>query len=274
MKHLLLLVIAVSTFASGCGKDNFPRYTTLSGFRVLGLKATPPETTPGSTVAMQALLSDIGGGGRTVSYTVQLCSDPGIGFGSDPTCSGRSDTITSTGTINTLTANTYTAAVTLPNITVPSNIFSSRNIVDQYNGVAYLVVYTFVAGTTQIVAFKRIIASSKSIQNTNPSIIDMTVNNASLTALPNGTVTVYPSIVSGSQENFPVLNGNGTTSYFQENLTVTWFASDGSFSHQRSQNTDGNSYSAPGSSPTDHATVLVGVVRDGRGGESWLIRSF
>ena len=76
----------------------------------------------------------------------------------------------------------------------------------------------------------------------------------------------------GSEEIFTVRNGDGTYSSYQERLTTTWFASDGSFNLQRTESTDGNTLS-PGARPSGHSTVFVIVTRDGRGGETAVLKS-
>lgn len=271
------LLLALLVALSGCGRDDFPKFTTLENLRVLGIRANTPETSPGATVQLTALISDVTGAGRALRVVVEACSDPGVGYGANPTCSGVADRVAVADTTVNLTGPAYTAALTAQSVTIPTTVLANYSGVDQYNGVPYLVTYSVSAGggAERVDAFKRILVSTKPLKNSNPLLTDV-VNAASTTvsALPTQATTLYPAITSGSNEIFSVLNGNGTTSNFQETLTTTWFASDGSFDVQRTESSNGNGYQPPGSRPTSHSVVIVLVTRDGRGGETWVIKSY
>lgn len=273
MLRRIIITLVPFLAIAGCSKEDFPKYTTLGGLRVLALKAANPEASPGQTVSISALVSDIGGNGRSISYTVEACSDRGIGFGADPTCSGAPDRVLVASSSFVLSAPSYTATAATQSGVVPSTILAERTAVEQYNGVSYLVVYTFTAGSEQVIAFKRLVVSTRPVKNSNPVLLDLLNGSSSLTALPTAGTTIFPSVASNSQDIFSVLNGDGTYSNFQERLTTTWFSSDGSFDRQRTEDTSGNGYAPPGSKPTTHSTVIVGVVRDGRGGEDYLLKS-
>lgn len=283
MKPFRACLIAAIFALAGCGSNNFPSYTQLGDLRVLAIQASSPEVAPGSSSNLTVLLSDINGGGRTITETVTACTDPGIGYGAVPTCVGASDLLSLTPTSNTFTLSSpaYTQALTSLSVTVPSTILSQRSTVDQFNGVSYIVEFTFTAsnGASSVTAFKRIVASTKNTYNyafnSNPSITDiLTASSASVTTLSAANGTLYPNILSSSQEIFPVMASDGSISSYQETLTTTWFASDGGFNVQRTQNTDGNGYGAPTALPSGHSVVLVAVTRDGRDGESYVIKSF
>lgn len=259
-----LTVILASMLVLSCSRNNLSDYNRLGGFRVLAIKADAPETSPGSSVTVTPVISDLDGRGRPIAYFVQGCTDPGVGYGATPNCSSASDTVTlASGTI-ALSGSSYTAAAGAVTFTVPSTILEGKSAAAQLAGVAYLVVYNLTApGGASQTAFKRVYASTSSTKNTNPSLTDLTADGSGFTSMPTHHVTVTPTISPGSAESY-----SGQT----EILTTTWFVSEGTFDRQRTEGFATNGYS-PGTRSADHAVVVVVVTRDNRGGEDYIIRA-
>lgn len=67
---LALAPVVCGLSVGGCGVDFDPR-TTLSGYRVLGIQASPPETTPDGSVQLQAY--DYWDGDEPLSYRWSIC---------------------------------------------------------------------------------------------------------------------------------------------------------------------------------------------------------
>ena len=174
------------------------------------------------------MVSDLNAG-RSLTYTAVGCIDPGVGYGATPSCAGVAGaTALQSGTITTTTldptTNTNTGSAPSIAVPIPSTILANRNPVDSYNGVAYLMIYTLSAaananaGSTQVVSFKRIIASTRTPKNNNPGITNVTVSGQSLSAfLP--TLT-YP--YSGANPGLtPVFAPNSAETYTQMNSDQT-----------------------------------------------------
>lgn len=170
-----------------------------------------------------------------------------------------------------LTAPAYTQAVAPINVTVPADIHQSRTLVDQWNGVAYLVTYeVWASDGTQVKAIKRVIASTRTQKNSNPSLLDVLQNGASLVALPSESVSLSVKIATGSAESYTALTVDERQVSRNETLITTWFVSDGEMERARVIADSANSYTPP----ITNSAVIIPVVRDGRGGEDYLIRSF
>jgi hypothetical protein len=272
-----ILTFFIFCIFSGCSSNDFGKYNEIRSFRVLALKASAPEVSTGASPTITPVVSDIDGNGRTITYSVEACSDPGIGFGATPSCSGASDQ-TNLGTFNSSALNSgnyYTSALTALTVTIPSTALSNRSTIEQYNGVAYIVIFTFTLGGTQVKAFKRIIVSTNPTKNNNPSLSDLKYGSqtgSSATVLISDTAaSIFPTFSGTSRETYSSLTSTGETVTSVEDLDLTWFTTDPEFSLQRTTNDEANGLkNGAGIRPK----AIVVVVRDGRGGEDFLIRRF
>lgn len=282
-------------FLSACSSGTLPDYNILGALRVISIQANPPEVDPtGSpTVTLTPVVSDLNLG-RALSYSAVGCIDPGVGYGAQPGCATGAATLGS-GTIpvGNLDPSHHTNTGTAPTISVPipSTILSTANAATAYNGVAYIVVYTLIAAnsdgsTSQVVSYKRIIASSaaKTPKNTNPTITTVSVGSQSLQDYLNSlvfplaagtTALMGPTFSPGSAESYNQQNADNTFSAKVETLTTTWFVSDGTTTFYRTTGVDTDTWTPPTAQPansigTTRTPVIVVVTRDGRGGESFL----
>lgn len=259
--------------------NNLPEYGLLGDLRILAMKADTPEISDaGATVTITPWISDLNGKGRTLTYSYQTCLDPGISFGAKPTCSGSNfNSPTSFGPVGS-TRKTYTGAAPNLSIAVPAGLLAASSIStgNKFNGIAYLVIYRLQASDQSVstTAFKRIIISTNSTKNNNPSISGIQSNSSALTLLPGtathltgATANLGVTVTPSSAESYQTAGSDGGFSSLTEGLSATWFYSDGSNEYARTVVGSTNLWTLPSSAPTDRSTVLVTVVRDGRGGE-------
>lgn len=253
----------------GCAKG-LPDYFLLDSLRVLAIKASEPEVDPGTTVILTPLISDVLGVGRTLTYTVQGCLDPGVALGATPTCDDDPDATTSAAATFTLSAPQYTGPAPDVSVTVPATILETRNPIDQANGVAYLVLYEIQASETEkVTSFKRIIVSSRTTKNLNPSIASIQSDGTDLAALSTVAQTLTPIFAAESAETYAVLSASGTSATKTEELTTTWFVDQGAVKYARTDSNSSNTWTPP-TTPTG-SPFLVVVLRDGRGGEDFKV---
>lgn len=274
-RFILALIMAAVT--TQCGNTNdLPKYQALGDLRVLTIVASAPEANPGDTVTFTPVLSDLNGSGRTINYAVQACIDPGVGNGADPTCQNPDPASIQTGTV-TIPAGasrTYTGPVTPFSLTMPdaNTIFANRSLMDQYNGVIYLVQYNIsVPNGPAINSFLRIFVStsSKPQKNQNPSIASIDLNDSPVSgSIPIPTSDSNFRVISpvSSSETYQVMQSDGSFLTRTEDMLNTWFVSDGEFDFSRTIGSTENLWAPPGSKPAGRGVVILVVTRDGRGG--------
>ena len=297
MKTVLIFILTYLSLAGvGCSNDGLPEYNQLGGLRILSIAANTPEANPDDTVTLTPVVSDFPtskeAGGRTLTYAVEACVDPGVALGANASCAQNPTraVIAPSGTaVGALSPNSTSYTGTAPQVTIkiPKTILTARTPADQYNGVAYLVIYTLTAtdtaGTAEtLTSIKRIIASSpsKTLKNTNPvltgALADSQGFQTYLNALTYGPspapVTLTPQFAQGSTETYSLLKNDGSYLSRAETLTTTWFYGDGTLKRFRTSAEDANTYTPPNEAPSGaHTELLFYVVtRDGRGGESVL----
>lgn len=254
----------------GCSEDTLPKYVALGDLRILALAASAPEVDPGTSVTITPYVSDFNNTGP-LQFAWQACVDAGVGYGATPTCEGNlTATSVTTGTVSTLNAgNTYTAAADGFSVSVPTTVLTGRSDVDQYNGVAYLVMYSLTNASNQTVkSFKRIIVSApaKSTKNQNPGISAVLANGAAFASLAAGTRFDMSLMFSSSPETYQQKKADGSLAGQTETYQATWFYSDGETKYYRTTSNDGNQYTTPAAFPAGRSSFLVIVLRDDRGG--------
>lgn len=275
MKKNFLFFGLLSLFA-GCADDDLPKYTLLEDQRILAMIVDTPEVSAGSTVDLSVLTSDVKGRART--YSLEGCLDPGVGLGAEPTCSGNpTRTVISTGNISNGNAgNDYTAVENAITVTIPSAgvMFtnpltgSPRSSADQYNGVAYLLIYEMTASDgAKERSFKRVIVSTKGTKNTNPSATQMNYNGVNVTTPPTLVASAVPLrmvVATNQAESYSVQSANGSLSTQTEELLVTWYVTSGEPKRSRTNINTDNTYTPSDTLPAN--LTIVGVLRDDRGG--------
>jgi hypothetical protein len=282
-------VLAILLFGVlACSKSDLPQYTKLDQLRILAVVVSTPEIqNPGAgttNVNVDPYISDIGGTGN-ITLTVQSCLDPGIAVGAAPSCTGALyassvQTVSMTAPAGqpadtfgtperTGKASSGSIAVGLQ---IPAGLLLPFPAALQNNGVAYLITVTATSGTASVRAYKRVLISNKT-PNTNPAISDLLANGASLTTLPTGDATM--SFTAGSTpETYVYLTTDGVSQTLTETFETTWFISDGEIENPRTKAGQTTTWTTPGAAPSGRQTVVVGVLRDGRGGTGVLIKKF
>lgn len=284
----LLSLVFLSLIFSGCSAENFPEFTKLEKLRILALSVDTPELqNPAAgvnNISLSPYISDVGGSG-TVRLEIQSCLDPGASLGQTPSCSGalyassvQSVTVTAPGgqadgTFGSpeRTGIPSTGAITV-GLTIPPSLLLAYASAIQFNGVAYLITVTATAGSQSVRAFRRVLISNKP-PNTNPTISAFFQNGNPLTSLPTRDTELSFSIV-GSPENYNFLSDEGNLISRTETMEVTWFVSDGSIANPRTTIGQSTIWNVPGGAPSGRKVVLVGVLRDGRGGMNVLTKTF
>jgi hypothetical protein len=268
---LLLVVMA-------CTNNTFPVYSKLDSIRVLALIADKPEVNPGTSVTITPYISDTLGAGRSLNFSASACPDPGVGVGASATCAGNALSITiATNQAVTLpsAANSYTGAVDPLTVSVPVTALVGQSSINIYNGVSYLFTYQLSGsdGVVLAASFKRIVVSQGRALNLNPNLSDLLADGVSVSAAPSKLVSFSAQIPAASAEKFTYQDGSGKIQSSIESLQVTWFSNTGDFQYVRTNFLDGNQFTPGGATLGGHP-VFVGVLRDGRGGEAILQKSF
>ncbi len=271
MKLLFYSVLFV--FINSCGESNLKKVERLQGFRILGVKTSTPEVNPGDTISdIQVFFSDPQGGGRIIAGTTVACVDPGISFGAEVDCDHDPAKVTGTYSINTIADDDSVGQFTglsssTSSVTVPSLILTGKTTREQFNGVGYIIIFTFTVDGKEEKAFKKILVSTRPVKNNNPGTptASILLKNGSAIALPNQNESLVVS--SSSQESFEFMNISGTKEVLQENFQVAWYVSNGEFDKPKSSvNEDVKYQKASAQSPF----TLVAVIRDERGGIEFL----
>lgn len=277
MKALMLVSSCLFLFA--CSEDNFKKYVALQELRIVALVgnngSNKSEVGPGASLTITPWVSDVTETSG-LQFSWQACVDPGLNNGAEPNCDNNSSaTSVTTGSITTLNSgNTFTGAADSFVVNIPAQILTGRSAQQQYNGVNYLVLYSVTNSSGKTVkSFKRVVVSgaAKTNKNTNPQITQVNANGSAISSLnANQTYSLNAVLSGSSQENYQVLNGDGSYTNLVEEIQVTWFYSDGSTKYYRTINQETTDYTTPTSYPSTRNSFVIAVARDPRGGLSVL----
>ncbi len=278
MKYLII-VFSITVLAS-CADDNFPDYVELKNLRVLALQAgasgAPAEYSPGDVVTITPYVSDYYGGTRPLNYSAVACLDPGVAIGAEPSCTGIPGAVSVGSGVAATPATSRSGSTTSFAVTVPATILAQQSTQNAYNGVNYLVTYTLSAGNETVHSFKRIVVSvgSKTSKNNNPQLTTLLSNGAAVGALPSGDVELSVSYPGSSIEAYDAKNADLSVVNMTEQLTTTWFITDGELVFFRTVNDGTTTYTPPSAAPSGRNAILIGVTRDDRGGVSVLVHQY
>ncbi len=281
MKSLNLFLAAALITATSCNDSKLPKYVELTELRVLSLIADKPEVNPGETVSITPIISDINET-TSLSYEAYGCIDPGVALGAEPSCANNTTRITLgqatfTSTFNTDMSQNFTGIAPIFSAVIPSDtiIFNQRSETDKYNGVGYLIEYKISNTRGQTVTtIKRILVSNKTSgeKNLNPVVDQLQSNGVALgnNDFPlNAKVTLSMLFNTNSFQVYTLKKYDGSAETKSEELTTTWFITDGSLKYFRSSNQDTNEYEAPSAVPTTRKSFLISISRDSRGGATY-----
>lgn len=275
-----ILVSLTSLLLFSCSQDDLPDFNKIDSPRVIALIADHPEASPGDTITVTPVISDLQAT-TGLQDSVQVCVDLGISQGASPTCEGNPTkvvvqnrrTLTLPGLAENWTGAADTATFVLP---LEAVIFNQRSSQDQYNGVNYLVEYTLHSPSgVDIKAIKRIAVtlSTKTTKNLNPVLTDIFSDGVSLVSLPiNRKVNLTHNLDFSSAENFSIMKTDGNLKNYTEQLIVTWFITDGTTKYFRSEVGVSNEYTGPTAAPTGRSSYVLAVAHDNRGGAVFIKR--
>lgn len=265
----LFVFILLSILITSCGDDDFKKYAALSELRVLGIVSDIPEVSDtNETVSLTPIVSDVKNEGRVISIKVEGCVDPGIATGEEIRCVGGDKyQLVSNSTVNLNTelgATVYTGNLAAVDVTIPADILDGRSALEQYNGVDYLVLFTFSVDEEEIISFKRIRVSSRPIKNTNPTIDS--ISNLAMVA----TEQTLSVTLGDSPEDFNFYNLTGEIEQGKEVYYLSWFTSSGEIENSQVYASESTKLSLASTLPSE--AVVVVMLRDGRGGSSFLVQ--
>lgn len=271
MRALIKFVLLITTLSFwGCGNDDLPKVETLSGFRVLGILADSPELAVGGTANLQLLVSDVNGGGRTISGTYRACPDPGISLGATPSCDGVTGATAATAfsvDFSTLGTSYTGLSATTYAITVPADLLDGANTIQQTNGKGYVVVFNFNVDGKTVRAFKSLFVTTRGTKNSNPANPTIRLNGGAFAGLPviNDRLTIDNLT---DEETFQAYFSNGTLATITESYELAWYVSKAKLSAGKVAEGDSVKFeTAPAAGPF----VAVVVVRDERGGMGYQV---
>ncbi len=264
---------------SACSDANFPEYVYLDSLRVVAMIPSRPEAAPGNSITVTPLVSDVKGNARPLTYTAKGCMDPasaGLGSDAEITCDGREDGLNTSGSFS-MPGPEFTGNGPVLNIKIPAAALAGRSAAEQFIGLYYIVLFTVTdPDGKSLKTLKRIMVTSvaKLPKNTNPIVSDIRTGNESLTILPTQDATLKADIPLGAQEQYSTFSSDFKMETKTEDFYTTWFVTDGKLDGYRSIPGGGVVWTPPASLPSSRKAVVIAVTRDGRGGETAILRSF
>jgi len=267
MKKLIL--IAAILILSSCDDEPL-NFFSLGELRILALQADTPEidgtsSTP-VTVQITPVISDVDAGGRTLSFTVLACPDPGITVGMEPTCD---TTLPTTQTITYADVNSstlgarFTGALPAFSVNVPPGLLIGQTEQNRFNGLNYIVTFKITAGSDEIETYKRIVVSERTTKNLNPQIQNVLLNGSTSGSLASGdelSIDVSPGF---TPETFDFMDNDGLEVEKTETYTISWFSYKGTTDLSRTYLDEVNLFTL-NTGETD--PFVVAILRDDRGG--------
>lgn len=266
MKKFLISLTAFFLL-SACSEEPLDEYSVLDSLRILDIQVNTPEVNQLDTpvnFTVTPIVSDVGGSSQ-LTVKMNICLDPGIDYGKDAVCDGSlviDATEAAPGTERTGALSARALSYTML-----TAVFSQFSESIQYNGVPVIITLELSNGTQTVKSFKRVLFSTKSSLNLNPTLNQFLVNGQAWSALPTNKVELTAQ--TSSAESYTYKTSDGDILNTTEELQVTWFVTGQELTRSRTLEGESTEWT-PGVSPG----ILIGIVRDGRGGSSMLLQSF
>ncbi|MBI3181560.1 MAG: hypothetical protein HYZ28_05415 [Myxococcales bacterium] len=267
--------------------------------RVLGISLEPPELMApacvedpdvlavfASRVTFTALIADPAGEGRTIQYELVACAHP-----SDRTCSRAGDRIklrSGEATAGELKLGISPGATLLEDGTPLLQRVAEQ---DEYKGLGGLrlpLSLRLKAGEEEVFARKLMVFSCRFFremkQNLTPQLPGLRLDAESWGEEPPelagaGLFRIEPDSLEGLEEPYVVPSFKLRPVQLQESWKISWHSTSGRISPDETGGTDlGGQRSrhrvewTPSKSSAREEVTFWAVVRDGRGGQSWLVR--
>lgn len=281
MKPSNLTLFIFAAFLVSCTDSKLPKYVELTDLRVMSLIADKPEVNPGESILITPIISDVNET-TSLSYEATGCVDSGVSLGAEPSCANNPTKVTLTqGTITSATnsdmAQNFTGIAPAFTAVIPMDtvMFNQRSDNDKYNGVGYIIEYKINNTRGQSVStIKRILVSNKSSaeKNLNPIIDQLQSNGVALgnNDFPvNGKFTINMVFNPNSFQTYVQKKDDGSSETKSEEMTTTWFITDGTLKYFRSTGQETNEYEAPSAVLTTRKSFLISISRDSRGGAAY-----
>jgi hypothetical protein len=264
-----LIFLTLTLILTSCGDDKLKRVETLGEFRVLGITTTTPEVKVGtSSVEVAPIVSDTTGGGRSVTMKISGCLDPGVNLGANVNCNHDPNRFETTSSLNTNSLETsfglFSGIGAKSVVTIPSTIHLNKKSRDQFNGVVYLIIYSFTVDGKEVKAFRRISVTNRSELNKSPEIENLLVNNSTFRHPSVGDLL---RIDSNDPEDYEFENLDGTKESRKEVLDVSWYVSKGKVDVAKTE-PDKSVKIKEVPSETSGDYLVIAILRDDRGGMS------
>ena len=278
----LALAVAVAVavaMAGGCSEQDLSDASFVSGLRVLGVQAEPPEAKPGDTVMLTAWAVDPSGG--AVDVTWSACLLPSNGVANEGCTDGTGNGLVALGSGLTLSA------------VVPAVDATTVGAPDATDGVYLpIVVHASAPGQDPIDAIYRLRVRLAELvppgctldppwplgcqPNTNPVFSRIAPLTGDDTPTPTHKGAVWALLAQytgGSSEEYEIPNTANPDVF--ERLTTQWFATAGSFPNAPVGGTAVQKLTLDRALPPAGGTIDLWVVgHDDRGGTAMTHRSF
>jgi hypothetical protein len=275
--------LAAILILSGAGcSPGFPPPSYVTGLRVLGIKAEPPELAPGQSSTISALAVDTRGRTITISWS-QCLAAPVKGQAINPECfsadmSGQ-DVLQSVGDGLML------------NYVMPSVSANSLGLPDASGGRYVPLRADARAGADTVFGSYRVRLAGQGPANHNPTLtgiyvvpagFDMGISDGGAEPGVMALAAAMPLVVHASDKI--TLRGQFTAdsaeSYYAggqretEILTIAWFASAGTFTNDVTGTTTNTTLTLDQNLPSSGSAIDLWIVgRDERGGTDYLHRT-
>ena len=277
--RLLALVCGagcVVGWLGGCQSFSDPPVTFVTGLRMLGIKAEPPQIAPGASTTVTALAVDTDGGTPAASWN--QCNLPPLpGATVNPSCVDGS----AAADLQPI-GDGLTIPFVMPQVTA-----ASLGAPDATGGV-YLPLVAGVdassqaAGSQALTAVYRLRLADAALANANPTIADVfsidaagamsALDATAPTPVPSGgAVSLTATFAPGSAQTYIAADGTLTT----ETLTTSWFCTAGDLSVEKTSTTQPVTVlHLDQRLPATGAQIdLYAVARDERGGTDFAHRT-
>ena len=294
MRRLWPLFVVVFGSGWGCNSSNDDPAAYVTGLRILGIKAEPPEVPPGSQSTLTALIVDTDG--NPFHITWEQCLDPALsGQSVNRACVGDAGT-----DLVAPIGDGVSVVTTMPTVT-PANL----GRVDATGGF-YLPIVANITGPSDAITAVYLLRLGLGLPpNRNPTLTDLLLVTGggpdggveSDTPLVDGTplvvhageaIVLRPIFSADSVESYPIYDGDPRTTTprpAKETLSVAWFATAGTLLPATSSGVDAPvadevfHLDQQRNGPTIHVPPVGTVIdlwvvaRDERGGTDWLHRT-
>ncbi|MFK7927108.1 MAG: hypothetical protein AB8H79_02885 [Myxococcota bacterium] len=293
MRHALTLTLA-STLLTSCviNSNQYTRPRDLQpqsqvvGLRILAIQAEPPELAPGETATLQALLVDLGGVSDNTLW-VGCGPDAASNFGCpfDPSALDEDATFE-----ELIAAGVIGLEPDLPpTLTAQEEWLEGLDEDEQLEGLNWTVNALALPADAPAdgefdfnqveSAFKRVVVSRATTPNRNPGLVDFTVDGEVVAdgevaiITPGKSYELAPVLADDAIQTYDFKNRDGEVEERVEQLYCEWFSTSGTVTEFNTLEPFLEStWVAP--DVTGRTGRWFVVVKDRRGGLSWLVRDW